>query len=259
VRQSICICASIIALACAHGVSAATIDVFEMGITTLVLMDGGQDFESNLAVINPFATTQHAQLGLTEATTIIDLAWGPAGGRFDFLFDQVIDDTDEYAASTTIGQVNITSDIDLMLNYEYTYSYNHLTGDIAVQGIAMIFHFTDDGVTLLKYDVQVGGAGLLRPTSGTFSSTTQVLLEAGERYGIGYSTELSAGEERGAVGSGAGSLHFTLTPVPEPTTALLLALSAIALFHRVARPFRGGGHDDRFARHRKRPSARTTT
>ena len=235
-------------MACAHGASAATIDVFEMGMTTEVGVNGMDDYDWVSTPTNPFVATHHAQLGMTQATTNIDVAWGPDGGRFDFLFDQVIEDSTSYVASKTYGGVGIVSDVDLWLDYEYSYSYSNLGGDFAINSSTRVTHITNDGFTHLTYDTQLGGAGWLQPSSGTFTASYELLLEAGQRYGIVYDTQLDSGADFGLVGSGAGSLHFTLTPVPEPTTALLLALSAIALFRRVAHPFRNDDHDDRIAR-----------
>lgn len=214
---------------------AASIDVFEMGMTTSVYVDGGHDSESNLTVTNPFVATQHAQLGLTEVTTNYDLAWGPAGGRFDFLFDQVIDDSDDYVASDTFGGVGIISDVDLWLDYQYTYSYSHLTGDFGITSTTRITHITDDGFTFLLNDMQLGGARRFQPPSGVYTSAIQVLLEAGERYGIGYSITLDAAEETGAIGFGNGSLHFTLTPAPEPSVAAFGIFAGVVLLRRDCR------------------------
>ena len=191
-RQSICICASIIALACAHGVSAATIDVFEMSMTTSVLADGGQDSAYVFTPTNPLVTTRHAQIGMTEATTTFDLAWGPDGGRFDFLFDQVIEDSTGYVASKAFGGVGVVSDVDLWLSYQYSYSYNNLTGDVSIDSTTRVSHITDDGFTWLLDNTQLGGAGRLQPPCGTYSSTYQGLLQAGERYGISYNTRLGS-------------------------------------------------------------------
>ncbi|MCB9852152.1 MAG: hypothetical protein H6819_03580 [Phycisphaerales bacterium] len=217
--------ATILAACMVSAAKAANIDVFEMSFTTSVRMDGGQDSAYVLVPTNPLVTTRHAQLGLTEATTVFDLAWGPAGGRFDFLFDQVIDDSDDYVASQTVGGVKVTSDVDLWLDYDYIYSYSHLTGDIAINSTIRITHITDDGFSFLMNSVLLGGAPWLRPPSGTFTSTTQILLEAGERYSISYNIKLDAAEETGAIGFGNGSLHFTLTPVPESGVAWLFILA----------------------------------
>jgi len=226
---------TIFAFAVGSNAIAANIDVFEMGMTTLVLADGGQDFQSSLTVTNPLVTTQHAQLGLTEATTIIDLAWGPAGGRFDFLFNQVIDDSTGYVASTTAGQVNLTSDVDLWLEYEYTYSYSNLGGDAGIDSSTRVIQITDGGFIDLMSDGQVGGAAWLQPTSGTFTASYQLLLPAGEPYGILYATEINSAADFGVVGLGNGSLHFTLTPVPEPASAFLLAFAGTAVLRRQRR------------------------
>ncbi|MCB9852151.1 MAG: hypothetical protein H6819_03575 [Phycisphaerales bacterium] len=217
--------ATILAACMVSAAKAANIDVFEMGMTTSAYVDGGHDSESNLTVINPFVATQHAQLGLTEVTTIYDLAWGPDGGRFDFLFDQVIDDSDDYVSSDTFGGVGIISDVDLWLDYQYTYTYSHLTGDFGITSTTRIIHIADDGDAFLLNDIKLGGARRFQPSSGVYMSATQVLLEAGERYGISYLIRLDAAEETGAIGFGNGSLHFTLTPVPEPSVAWFCILA----------------------------------
>ncbi|MCB9853874.1 MAG: hypothetical protein H6819_12310 [Phycisphaerales bacterium] len=228
-----CIWALILALIFSQYASAASIDVFDMNMTTSVYVDSQQVSQYVLGPTNPLVTTRHAQLGLTKATTVIALAWSPAGGSFSFLFDHVIDDSPGFSMSKTFGGVGITSDVDLMLDYHYTYSFSDLTGGIILTSINTITRLTDDGFETIMRTVRQGGTGSLDPRAGTFNTTRHMLLEAGERYGISYSIELHAGFEAGAIGTGNGALDFTLTPIPEPATAMLVALMSIAVIrHR---------------------------
>ncbi|MCB9854112.1 MAG: PEP-CTERM sorting domain-containing protein [Phycisphaerales bacterium] len=201
-------------------------------MTTEVQVDGQDDYDSTLTVVNPFVATHHAQLGLTEATTVFDLAWGPAGGRFDFLFDNVIDSTPDIAFSSNFGGVGFISDVDVWLDYEYIYAFDNLNGGIILTSINSIAHITDDGTHFLLRSVRRGGAGSLDPPSGIFTTTRHILLEAGEHYTVSYSIDIQDGFVGGVIGTGNGSLHFTLTPVPEPATAPLLAFAGVAAFRR---------------------------
>lgn len=230
-----CIWALIVALAFCRVASAVNIDVFEMTMTTRVLVDGEQHSQYVFGPTNPLMTTRHAQLGLTEATSVFDLAWGPTGGRFDLLFDHVIEDGPGFSESTAFGGIGVTSDVDVWLDYQYTFSFNNLNGGIILTSVNQVAESTQTGATNIFRIVRQGGAGALDPTSGTFVTSRQVLLEANEVYGISYSNTLLGGEDSGALGTGNGSLHFTLTPVPEPATAMLLTLMSI-VFTRRRRP-----------------------
>ncbi|MBI5763602.1 MAG: PEP-CTERM sorting domain-containing protein [Planctomycetes bacterium] len=70
------------------------------------------------------------------------------------------------------------------------------------------------------------------PAAGTFSISHQATLLAGHQYLIGYSMRILALGNTGAVGTGDGYVHFTLTPVPEPSAILPLALATMLLRRR---------------------------
>ena len=78
---------SIFVSAIASNAFTANIDVFEMGMSSLVLRDSLYDEAWVSTPTNPYLATHHAQLGITEATTELDVSWGVAGGTFDFQFD----------------------------------------------------------------------------------------------------------------------------------------------------------------------------
>ena len=219
---------SIFVSAIASTAFTANIDVFEMGMTTVVYLDDEQDFAWVSTPTNPYLATHHAQLGITEATTELDVSWGVAGGTFDFQFDHVIEDSLGYPRTTTYGGIGFTSDVDLWLDYSFIYSFADLNGGLDLTSTMNVIHAIDTEWIYILRSVRHGGAAFLNPPSGTFTTTRHLLLEANETYAITYSIDISGGSGSGAIGTGAGSLHFTLTPVPEPATTTLLAIAGVA-------------------------------
>ena len=223
---------SIFVSAIASNAFTANIDVFEMGMSSVVYSNGLQDFAWVSSPTNPLAATHHAQLGATEAMTITTIQWDSTGASFDFLFEQTVEDRIDYTSSIVSGGFGITSDVNLWLDYSFTYTFNNLNGGLDITSINSVVQATETRGTDIFRSVGRGGAAFLRPPSGMFFVNRHILLEADEIYGISYDIDISGGSGSGAIGSGAGSLHFTLTPVPEPATATLLAIAGIATIVR---------------------------
>lgn len=216
-------------------VHASAFTITDMNMSTQVLSGSDQDDEGVIFPTNPLDTTHHSVIGDNQATTIYDVLWGDDGGDFGFQFDHRIKDGPENSEVRSDGIIRFNTHTDVMFDYDFDYAFANLHYPMHISAWIIVLRVTDQppSETLVGY-LQTGGSG---PTNGagaagTLTSDGHLLLEADNRFLILYRIILQAGGNTPRIGVGSGSLHYSLTPVPEPTTALLMALAGVAVLRR---------------------------
>jgi len=204
-----------------------------MDMSTQVLSGSEQDDEGVIFPTNPLNTTHHSAIGDNQATTIYDVLWGDDGGDFGFQFDHRIQDWPMTSEVRSDGIILFNTHTDVMFDYDFDYAFSNLSYPMHIIARISVVRATQQppSETLVGY-LQTGGGG---PTNGagaagTFATDGHLLLEADNRFLILYRVILQAGGNTPRIGVGSGSLHYSLTPVPEPATAALLfgAVAALA-------------------------------
>lgn len=216
-------------------VYASPFTITDMDMGTQAISGNDRDDEGVIFPTNPLNTTHHSAVGENQATTIYDVLWGDDGGDFGFQFDHRIQDWPMTSEVRSSGTIIFNTHADVMLDYDFDYSFANLHYPIHISAWIIVVRATEQppSETLVGY-LQTGGGG---PTNGagaagTFATDGHLLLEADNRFLILYRVILQAGGNTPRIGVGSGSLHYSLTPVPEPTTALLMALAGAAVLHR---------------------------
>ncbi|MCB9858269.1 MAG: hypothetical protein H6818_21510 [Phycisphaerales bacterium] len=212
--------------------SASSFTVTDMIMGSQVIVDGDLTVDAIYVPTNPFAATHHAQMGQTESTTVYDLTWDITSGSFDYLFDHAIEDGPASAYARSSGTFIFSTTEDMVFSYNLDYSYSLSGSTFVAKSTFQLVEGTPSDNFLVDY-FSAGGPGWLELPNGTMLTSGQEFLEAGRRYVVTYRTELSvSGQNTGLVRHGSGSLQFAFATVPEPASALPLAIAAIAIARR---------------------------
>ncbi|MCB9852150.1 MAG: hypothetical protein H6819_03570 [Phycisphaerales bacterium] len=207
---------------------ASAFTVTDMDMGTQAISGSDWDDEGVIFPTNPLNTTHHSAVGENQATTIYDVLWGDDGGDFDFQFDHRIQNWPMTSEVSSSGTIIFNTHTDVMLDYDFDYAFSNLFYPIQIIARISVVRATPQppSETLVGY-LQTGGGG---PTNGagaaeTFATDGHLLLEADNRFLILYRVIFLAGGNSSRIGVGSGSLHYSLTPVPEPGVAWLCILA----------------------------------
>jgi hypothetical protein len=132
------------------------------------------------------------------------------------------------------GSMRFTASADLLFSVDAAFLYDLAGPDM----------FTQLQISII--DVQVPNIGYFdelrrddtftsNPASGTLSIQGQAVLPAAHTYSLAYSQLLEAIGNTGDAADGSGTIHFTLSEVPEPAAFFSLALTALVLRRRCGR------------------------
>ncbi len=133
----------------------------------------------------------------------------------------------EYGRSRSSGAIILTPEEDLLLNLDAALHYElppHGFWTRFIVSVAAV----DPYASIFYYVKRVDSSFYVHKSGTVTTSADALLLEAGRQYGLSYTFSVSSiGDDTDAVATGDGHVQFTLLPVPEPTTAMLLIASAV--------------------------------
>jgi len=186
---------------------------------------------------NNFADTFFASVSSSTAFSSVSASWD-AAGFFDFLVEG------EHAAQGTpgaigfarsMGSIELIPAVDSTLVIDASYQFDLGSGDREAElttrlaggpAPGSVIHF------LFQHALPIAGDA----PNGTFTVTESFPLAAGETYFLNYTMALkSFGGSPSSLSLGDGFVHFSITPVCEPTTCLLLLAAAPVLLRRPRR------------------------
>ena len=205
---------------------------FRTGTTDFSMPLTVRDTESIDAPQNPIDVLQDTMLGSNFSRTRLDVGWSGYSGVFNSAIDQHIEDID-FLTSYRID-LDFHADIDLMLNVDLDIDYATPAGQLVLVTTNFLVgnETTSEELINARFD---GGGSALEPPVGSFNLQDQVLLTAGSDYDITLSVRglsVSALPPMTTPIDITGFVNFSINPVPEPHTALLLLFGTGAIHRR---------------------------
>lgn len=206
--------------------------------TLSVLVDGFTDYDVdfNITPTNGYMGSLLAALDNSLASSSYDMAWSELENTGSFRTDSNLLSQGPNPGSPTFfssatTNVRIQSNQDLVLVYDSSHTFALGSGDREVVSTLDIADLTN------LEPVFSGGAGSAPigggPSSGVLDFQHTMVLPAGPLYSITTRFRLIAfSGSPSSLSSGSGFSHFTLAPVPEPATSLLLTFAAASVVVR---------------------------
>ncbi len=205
----------------------ADLVVSQWSLLSSVSAESGGDLEGTNLVQNPYNNVIHAQSGNSYADTLYDMSWSGDFAAFNIFADHYMAQLDGRVGSG--GQIYFTPGIDSTLTLSARYNYDWPTSVLGQAALAIFIY--DFMANVRIYDQGLEGDNIgLDPPHGTLTLPATTLdLFAGHNYKINYAAftdQFNAGPP-GTSGASSGEIHFNITPVPEPATLALFALSLL--------------------------------
>jgi hypothetical protein len=191
-----------------------------------------QDGAGSAVVENPFQASFDAAVGPNTATTSYDFSWSGDTGSFDVTTTQRAETFRVRTISS--GLMFISPTTDLRMTIDASLDYASPPGDLANVFFRMtVFEEGTPSVPVFFENLD-GGNLTLEPAVGTLAFSGDVVLPAGAIYSIQFTARNDNGADNNPTGpiTSSGFIHFAFQPVPEPATAWLITLGAIAVRRR---------------------------
>jgi hypothetical protein len=189
------------------------------------------DFSNFAIVQNPFSALAENAIGPNTATTSYDFSWSGDTGSFDVTVAENVET--RRVRSISSGIIFISPTADLRMTVDASLDFSSVPGDLAFIGFSMRVW---DPITLDVFfnENLIGGNLTLEPAVGTLAFSGDVVLPAGATYRIDFRAQSDTLDEDNPSGpvTSSGFFHFAFQPVPEPATAWLITLGAIAVRRR---------------------------
>lgn len=180
---------------------------------------------------NPWSASHSASLGISFAAASYDFAWSPAGGSFLISGSNAAAGNPVNLFSACEGSIIIETTSPYLLNLEGLYNYQLASGDrearlnIRVRDVTL-------GQSLYSH-TSTARPITGDPATGTFQQMQELTLTPGHRFSLSYFMALdSYSGNPNVVSTGDGFVQFTLTAIPEPASAALVALGLPRLRRR---------------------------
>ncbi|MCB9856562.1 MAG: PEP-CTERM sorting domain-containing protein [Phycisphaerales bacterium] len=197
------------------------------------------DLESIDVPQNPVHVLQDTGLGSSFSRSMFDVSWLEYTGIFDLQFEQHIENAVDHTATVT-RWFEFFAGVDLIATVEIDIEYSSAATDLArFDGFFAISNLATDPTGVLSDHDFRGGTSWFQPAAGSFTVNEQILIPAGSPYRIRFtmtSDSTSSSIPMHAPIEISGHANLSLMPVPEPSSALLLAFAGVAILRR-RRPF----------------------
>jgi hypothetical protein len=187
-----------------------------------------QDVAGFGVVENPFQAVGNAAVGPNTATTSYDFSWSGDSGSFDIAVDLNVETFRVFSGSSGFMLISPTN--DLRMTIDAALDYASRPGDLADVMFRMLVVDQSNPSVPLFFEFLRGGNLTLEPAAGTLAFDGDVILPAGATYRIDFRARNDNGADNNPTGpiTSSGFIHFAFQPVPEPATAWLITLGAIA-------------------------------
>lgn len=194
---------------------------FDVGVMNLA--NGTDSIHVLWQMENPWSASHSASLGISFAAASYNFAWSAAGGSFHIAGSNGAAGNPVLLFSVAEGAITIDTMSPYLLNLEGLYHYQLASGDrearlnIRVRDLTLgqsLYSHTSSAVPITG-----------DPATGTFHQMQELTLTPGHRFSLSYFMALdSYSGSPNVVSTGDGFVQFTLTAIPEPASAVLLAL-----------------------------------
>ena len=187
------------------------------------------DFSNFGTVQNPFSALAVNSIGPNTATTSYDFSWSGDSGSFDITTTQRVETFRVFTISSGFFMISPTTN-PLRMTYSASLDYASVPGDLADVRFRMFAFDQSNTTTPVFFESLRGGNLTLEPAVGTLAFSGDVILPAGATYKIDFAASNDNGADNNPTGpiTSSGFFHFAFQPTPEPATAWLIALGAIA-------------------------------
>ncbi|GMU33343.1 MAG: hypothetical protein HS101_00980 [Planctomycetia bacterium] len=199
---------------------------FGTGISDFALNGGvAQDF--TLVVQNPFQDSHLAKYQGSITNADYDFSWLLDEAHFDITTTHHLAQLD--GQTTTSGRIFLTPSVDSLVAFSGNWQYAWPSAALGQTGfvMAVIDLAMEDPIAI---EFEFGGNVGVGPPFGTINLSGSAFIPAGGQYMLHYSANVDHIDPTppGIFGEASGEFHFTITPIPEPAAALLLALPILA-------------------------------
>lgn len=187
------------------------------------------DSETLTTVTNPLFDTIHAQVNdnsFSQAT--FDYSWSPSltTGDFNTTITHAIRAPESEAVTEAKVFIIPTEDIRVTVTASLTYA--HTPGDLSSLNFFASIRDESTPVPQLLSEQRLGGNFYFLPSAATLTIMEQIILPAGGTYRLrnGLDSRNTADLLPTGTIDATGFVNFSIRPVPEPTTGLLLTITA---------------------------------
>jgi len=143
-----------------------------------------------------------------------------------------VNQNNNYPRCSSQGRIILTPSVDTLLTSDMTYAYFMPTDPMDVQ--MTLTAIAANPTTPLLGQGRQDHTDLTGPHAGSFEIHANTILPANRMVAIQYQVfiSFSNGSANGLTGTGDGTIHFTMTELPEPGSLALLAFAALPLLRR---------------------------
>jgi hypothetical protein len=187
--------------------------------------------EFSSVVQNPFNSTHSVTLGLSSATASYDFAWLLDDAHFDITTSHHLAQLD--GQTGTSGRIYLTPSVDSLVTFSGNWQYAWPSAALGNTHVSVQLGDLDEEISVLSVTGSGGNVGV-GPPFGSFTLSDSGFLLANHNYLLFYTAQVRHFDPTppGTFGEASGEFHFTITPIPEPAAALLLALPFLAIRSR---------------------------
>lgn len=180
----------------------------------------------------PIMTTRNSAVGDNISFMTYSFAWDGDTGNFRIDGIQSAGDaTASDVESSASGNINFSTNVDSAVALRLRYDYALPNGFMDGHGTVSLY---DENAGVLYGQFSYGGFSL-GPVIGNFDKTAYVIIPAGCNCTLSYSMRLIVRDPLNVPATDNGTIELSITPLPEPTLVLPLALGAWMLHRRKIR------------------------
>jgi hypothetical protein len=184
---------------------------------------------------SPFVDSQTSVIGLSTCSAQHVLAW--SGDEMTYRHDTQQHLQGFEGLVQSVSSFRITPSIDSVLTIHEEYAYSHPPSLLGAADISARVRVLGSATSIYN-DGDSGGTFDLEPPTGTLVVDGSIPLNANIVYTVSVAMTSHSFDPiiQSAVWAGTGFVEMNLSPIPESTALLPLALAALVLRRNPARP-----------------------
>lgn len=190
-----------------------------------------QEFVTFETVENPFQDSHSVTLGSSNTSSAYDISWLVHEAQFNITTSQYLRELDGDTSAS--GRIYLTPSVDSLVTFSGNWQYAWPSAALGNTHVSVQLGDLDEEISVLSVTGSGGNVGV-GPPFGSFTLSDSGFLLANHNYLLFYTAQVRHIDPTppGTFGEASGDFHFTITPIPEPAAALLLALPILAIRSR---------------------------